>query len=271
MSFNSLIEKSPPGIADCHTPMRYLWDMYHDYIDRLGPIKRFLIKPTLHYLRLWDQATADRVDHFIANSNHVASRIHKYYRRNAEVIHPPVNIGQFFSSQHIENFYLVVARLVNYKRIDLAVEAFNQLRKKLIIIGGGEAYKQLLKQAGPTVHLWGKQPFDTIQGCYAKCRALIFPGEEDFGLVPVEAMAAGRPVIAYGKGGALETVIEKKTGLFFREQTVESLVDAVYRFENIDDSFDTAECQAQAEKFSKERFQNQIWNFVDEKLNARFE
>jgi glycosyltransferase involved in cell wall biosynthesis len=250
-------------ICYCHTPMRYLWDMYHDYKKNAGFIKRLAMGPLTHYLRLWDAASAQRVDQFVANSHHVAKRIWKLYRCEAEVIHPPVAVDDFYTSQDREDFYLMVGQLVGYKRFDLAVRAFNRLGKRLIIIGQGEQYKELKKLAGPNITLLGRQPFSVIQEHYATCRALIFPGEEDFGIVPVEAMASGRPVIAYGKGGALETVVDGKTGHFFYEQNEDALVDAVHSFEDMEDHFNPQVCVEHARKFSKERFQTEFMELVE--------
>ena len=211
-------------ICYCHTPMRYLWDMYHDYKKFSGPLKRLAMIPLIHYLRLWDTASAQRVDRFVANSKHVAKRIEKIYRRDASIIHPPLNVQDFFVSEEPDDFYLMVGQLVGYKRADLAIRAFNRMKKRLIVIGQGEQFKMLKKIAGPGIELMGLQPFSVVREHYSKCRALIFPGEEDFGIVPVEAMASGRPVIAYGRGGALETVVEGETGIFFNNQSEEDLI-----------------------------------------------
>ena len=219
-------------ICYCHTPMRYIWDMYHEYRAESGFITRLLMPLLTHYLRIWDVSTAARVDHFVANSSYVASRINKYYRREAKVIHPPVDVNAFTQSDESGDYYLMMGQLVSYKRVDLAVKAFNESGKKLIVIGDGEQMKSLKSIAADNVQLLGWQPFSVIREHYAKCRALVFPGMEDFGIVPLEAMASGRPVIAYRKGGAMETVVNGVTGSFFEEQTVEALNQAIEKFEN---------------------------------------
>lgn len=250
-------------ICYCHTPMRYLWDMYHDYKKGAGPLKRLAMVPLIHYLRMWDAATAQRVDRFVANSNHVAKRIQKIYRRDATVIYPPVAVEDFYVSDEPDDYYLMVGQLVGYKRADLAIRAFNRTGKRLIVIGEGEQLGTLKKIAGPNIRLMGRQPFSVIQAHYAKCRALIFPGEEDFGMVPVEAMASGKPVIAYGKGGALETVIEGETGLFFKEQTEQSIIDAVEEFEIEESRFSPEACRNQANKFGSDRFKIEFQKLVN--------
>jgi glycosyltransferase involved in cell wall biosynthesis len=250
-------------VCYCHTPMRYLWNMYHEYRREAGLVIRSLMPPVAHYLRAWDALVATRVDHFIANSETVAERIKRYYRRNSDVVYPPVATDDFSIAPRDElgDYYLMVGELVSYKRPDLAIDAFNALGKKLIVIGGGQLLDYLRKRAGPTVSLLGPQPFDVLRHHYARCRALIFPGEEDFGIVPVEAMASGRPVIAYRGGGATETVVDGLTGLFFDEQTVPALSAAVARFEAAE--FSPERIRAHALKFSEDRFTREMRAKID--------
>jgi len=237
--------------------------MYNKYYDSSGLMTRLMMPPMAHYLRTWDVATANRVDDFVANSWTVAQRIKRYYRRDASVIHPPVDTAAFAPVLPCEigDYHLMVGELVAYKRPDLAVEAFNRLKAKLVIIGGGEMLERLRRIAGPTVTILGSQPFDVLKHHYARCKALVFPGEEDFGIVPVEAMASGRPVIAFGRGGATETVIANKTGVFFANQTVEDLIDAVERSERLD--FDPADAVSRAADFRRDVFIGRFRAFVE--------
>ncbi len=253
-------------ICYCHSPMRYVWDMYHDYLAGAGRLIRTLFPMVAHWLRVWDRLSADRVDHFIANSGFVAARIRKFYRRDAEVIYPPVNTTEFDPTQERGDFYLCLGQLVAYKRADLAVEAFNQLGLPLVVVGEGELFERLKTLAKPNVTLMGRQPFPVIKDLLQRCRGLIFPGMEDFGIVPVEAMAAGAPVIAYAKGGALETVIHGQTGVLFDEQSVEALIAAVRRVEDREFDFPAATMQAHAAGFDKAIFKQKVQAFIDQKL-----
>jgi len=241
-------------VCYCHSPMRYVWDMYWDYLEQVPAVLRPAWRRLMHRLRLWDLAAASRVDHFFANSRYVARRIRKHYRRDAEVVHPPVDTASFAPREPRDDYYLVVGELARYKRADLAVEAMTRLGRPLVVIGKGEQAKEIRRLAGPQVRLLGRQPFAVIREHYGRCRALLFPGEEDFGIVPVEAMASGRPVIAFGRGGALETVVEGQTGLFFEEQTVESLIEAVERYESIEATFDPPAIQRHAAGFDRAVF-----------------
>ena len=213
-----------------HTPMRYAWDLTHEYQATLNPAKRLLAAPLLHYMRAWDVAASLRVDHYMANAHLVARRIAKHYRREATVIHPPIRVADFTPGP-AEDHFLVVSRLVPYKRVDLAVQAANRTGATLRVVGDGPLYAELKAMAGPSVSFLGNLSDAEVRAEYSRCQAFLFPGFEDFGLTPLEAMAAGKPVIAYGKGGALETVVDGVTGLVFGEQTVDALVGAIGRFE----------------------------------------
>ncbi|WOJ88575.1 glycosyltransferase [Methylocapsa polymorpha] len=253
-------------ICYCHSPMRYIWNMFHDYRDRAGFITGLLMPPLAHYLRTWDSVASMRVDHFIANSQTVAARIEKYYRRDAAVIHPPVDADAFETvpAAEVEDYYLLAGELVGYKRPDLAIEAFNASRRRLVVIGGGEMLPEIRRSAGPTIKVLGPQPFEALRRHYARCRALIFPGEEDFGIVPVEVMASGRPVIAYGRGGATETLTEGVSGLFFYEQTAAAIEQAVCEFEQM--RFDPNLIKAQAAKFHIDIFASEITAVLENAL-----
>lgn len=269
------------GLRTCHicyclSPMRYLWDMYHDYRKAMNPLTRAVFSLTAHYVRQWDLSTAARVDQFAAISRYVASRIRKYYRRDSAVIHPPVDVAGGYISSKIEDYYLIVSRFVPYKRIDLAIEACNRLGRRLRIVGAGPEYRRLKSIAGPTVEFIGQLDQHSLRENYARCRALLFPAEEDFGIVPVEAQAFGRPVIAYGRGGALETVLglscgeekdaSRSTGVFFDVQSPDSLSQAMIRFEAVESRFRPEAVRAWAERFGPERFRAEFTNFVVQSL-----
>lgn len=244
-------------ICYCLTPARFLWN-YHGYIERegLGRVARWLLTPYLKSLRQWDRLAADRVDQFIAISRTVQQRIKKYYRREAQIIYPPVRTDIPLAHNQPEDFFLVVSRLIPYKRIDLAVRAFNSLGLPLRIIGDGRDRKALEAMARPNIRFLGYLPDEQVQEQMARCRAFLFPGEEDFGLTPLEAMAAGRPVIAYGAGGALDYIEEGRTGLFFHQPTSEALAEAVEKLELY--TFDPQYLRKQAQRFDVAVFREQL-------------
>ncbi|MFA4936766.1 MAG: glycosyltransferase [Patescibacteria group bacterium] len=256
-------------VCYCHTPTRYLWSDTHQYAEELEQprlIKR-LLPLVLTKLRIWDQLAAQRVDHFIANSNFVAKRIQRYYHRPATVIYPPIDISQFKIEDKLEDYYLLISRLRPYKRVDLAIKAFNKLGIPLKIIGIGEQYHELKKIAKSNIEFLG-QVSDVEKAYYlAHCRALIFPQEEDFGITAVEAMASGRPVIAYGAGGSREIIKEGISGKFFSEQTWEALADAVIRFDY--KMYDPVIIRKQAEQYDSHNFQRQIREFIDKVLISK--
>ena len=257
-------------ICYCFTPMRYAWDLYHDYIhDYLSkkPIRRFFAMLILHYLRTWDYSASSRVDHFIAISNYVAKRIEKTYQRKAVVIYPPVDTQYFTYEPEKQDYYVSASRFVPYKKMDVIAEAFRHLpHARLILIGEGPERKKVLRKKLPNVSLVGWVDRLKLRTYLQKAKGFIFAALEDFGIAPVEAMSTGTPVIAYGKGGARETVVEGKTGIFFGEQTPESIQKAVQRFETC--SFDYQTVHQHAQKFSKERFQKEFAKQIDTYKNA---
>lgn len=251
-------------ICYCHTPLRYAWDDSHKYIEEFGlprPIKT-LVPFFMNYIRLWDKEAALRVDKFLCNSHFVAKRIKKYYDRDAQVIYPPVDVKAFsIGNSNKEKFFLMVGRLQAYKRFDIAIQAFNKLGKPLKIIGDGPERKKLEKMAGKNIEFLGERYEEDLKKCYQGCQAFILPQEEDFGLIAIEAMAAGKPVIAYQGGGALESVKEGETGLFFDEQTPESLIKAIRKFRPA--NFNSKKIHKHALKFDKEKFKKKIKDFVE--------
>lgn len=253
-------------VCYCHTPMRYAWEKRYEYTQGMGKLKRKLVDILLHYMRMWDLASANRVDYFIANSTEVQKRIMKHYKRDSVVINPPVRCNLFNISETDGDYYFVISRLVTYKRFDLAVKACKELGKKLVVIGDGPERENLEKIANgdKNITFLGRQPDEVVKKYMAECKALLYPGEEDFGIVPVEAQACGRPVIAYGKGGVLDSVIDEKTGVFFQEQSVDSVKEAILKFEQM--QFDKNEIRKHALEFDESVFQKKIRDFIDEKV-----
>lgn len=254
-------------ISYVHSPVRYAWDLYHEYMNQGMPwgLRRAMARLVLHYLRLYDVTTAPRVDLFLANSQNVARRIWKTYRRHAHVLYPPVDVDRFRVETQKEDYYLTMSRLVPYKRVDLIVKAFAAMpEKELVVIGDGPEHDALARLAGPNVRLLGYQPDDAVTYYMQNAKAFVFAAEEDFGIVPVEAQACGTPVIAYGRGGAQETVRPGTTGVFFSEQTVDHLTAAVKEFERIRPSLDPADMRAQAERFAAPVFRKRLSELVQQ-------
>lgn len=258
-------------ISYVHSPIRYAWDLQHQYLKESGLNKGFkgwLAKYLLHRIRKWDVGTANRVDLYIANSNFIKRRIFKVYRRESEVVFPPVSVDEFELETKKEDFYLTASRMVPYKKIDLIVEAFTKMPdKKLKVIGTGPDFEKIKKivQNHPNIQLLGYQPFSILKKNMQKAKAFIFAAEEDFGITPVEAQACGTPVIGYGKGGLLDTVIPNETGILFKQQDIESLNNAVEEFET--HSFDENAIRNHAMQFSNEIFREQISVFIDNEYN----
>lgn len=251
-------------ISYVHSPIRYAWDLYHDYMERAGWLRSLFARMMLHYLRLYDTQTAPRVDVYVANSKYVARRIWKTYRRHAHVIYPPVDIERFTVEPEKDDFYLTMSRLVSYKRVDLIVEAFNDMPdKELVVIGEGPEFDAIEEMAGPNVTMLGYQPNDAVTYYLQKARGFVYAAEEDFGIVPVEAQACGTPVIAYGRGGVRETVLPGITGHFFPEQTVEHVKKAVKEFDTLRSSLHAEDMRRQAERFSIPVFRDAFSQLVN--------
>jgi glycosyltransferase involved in cell wall biosynthesis len=250
-------------ICYCLAPTRYVWTL-SAYAEResMGRAERLLLKPLVAWLRRWDYAAAQRVTRFIAISAEIQGRIQKYYNRDSIVIHPPVDLQRYRPAASHDNFYLIASRLVPYKRIDLAIEAFNRLRLPLWISGDGRDAERLRSLAGPTVKFLGRVPDKDLPDLMARCKAFVFPGYEDFGITPVEAQAAGRPVVAFGAGGALDTVIDGRTGVLFAAQTIDALVDAVRRLDTVD--FDSRPIRDNAARFDVDIFRRKLSRYVEE-------
>lgn len=258
-------------ICYCHSPMRYAWDLYFQYLKEAGlssGVKGWFAKYILHKMRTWDIVSSNRVDHFIANSNFIARRIKKVYNREATVIYPPVDVESFKLETAKEDYYLTASRMVPYKKIDLIVEAFTKMPdKKLVVIGDGPDMTKIKQKASKNVEILGYQPFSELKKYMQKAKAFVFAAEEDFGIIPVEAQSCGTPVIAFGKGGSLETVINGKTGTFFYSQTSEAIKNAVLSFEQEYDNYSPLNIRDHAVKFSTARFEKEMTDFINQKLD----
>lgn len=265
-------------ISYVHSPIRYAWDLQHQYLEEAGlnkGLKGMLAKYMLHKIRNWDYRTSNGVDYFLSNSNFIANRIWKVYRREADTIYPPVDVSAFTLGDKKDDFYLTASRMVPYKKINIIVEAFSQMPdKKLVVIGTGPDFEKIKAKAGPNVEMLGYQSFEVLKDHMQRAKAFVFAAEEDFGITPVEAQACGTPVIAYGKGGALETVngfgeSSKPTGLFFKEQIPVSIVQAVQNYEEVSHLISVDDCRENSLRFSPERFRDEFKSFVENQLNDR--
>jgi glycosyltransferase involved in cell wall biosynthesis len=255
-------------ICYVHSPMRYIWNMYPDYLKRSNVAVRAVFPFVASYMRMWDVSSSQRVDHIVCNSHNVATRVRRYWNRGSDVIHPPVDIDAFRPSSTHDGFYLYVGELVDYKRADILIDAFAQMKRRLVVIGGGgKDTADLEKRSNGAVTFLGRVDQATLAEYYARCRAVMFAADEDFGIVPLEAMASGKPVIAFDAGGARETVIHGKTGMFFPEQTPEAVIQAVEAFEASESKFDYAAIRAHAETFATPVFKAKFKAYVERALN----
>lgn len=257
-------------ICYCHSPIRYVWDMYHEYYRNAGFVKQLVMPHVIHNVRMWDFQAAQRVDYFISNSDFVAQRIRKYYRRDSTTIYPGIHINEHPVTEEPDDYYLVVSRFIGYKRVDLAVEACNRLGRRLKVIGsGGEEEQRIRELAGPTVEFLGRVSDKEMEQAYSHAKAFLFPGVEDFGMTPVEAMSAGVPVLAYGVGGGTESVVDGQTGLLFHEQTVEGLMGCIERFEREGVSLSRHEIHEYSKRFSEECFKRELGAFIQEHVDDK--
>jgi glycosyltransferase involved in cell wall biosynthesis len=260
----------PEALHVCyiHSPMRYAWNQYFSYFsaEKLSFFSKIIIPPLIHHLRLWDESSSSRVDCFVANSNNVARRVKKYYGHQAEVIHPPVDTDFFKPGEEEKEYHLIVSALVPYKRIDIAIEGFNQTGLPLKIVGQGPDFKKLKKSAKANIQFLGNLGAGDLLNIYQRAKALILPGEEDFGITSLEAQACGIPVIAYGRGGATESVVPGKTGLFFPELNVQSLLTVLDKFKSFE--FNKTIIRENAMRFSRNKFKERIAGFLREKWSA---
>jgi len=260
-------------ICYCHTPIRYAWDLSNQYFDKkiISRAQKFILQPVLHNIRIWDVISANRVDHFVANSKFIAKRISKIYRRDAEVIYPPVDTSKFIYEYKKENYYLTASRFVPYKKIDLIAEAFSKMPdRKLLIIGEGTDTQKIKSKCGRNIEMLGYKQPDELAEYMRKARAFVFAAEEDFGISVIEALSCGTPVIALNKGGTAETIINGKYGIHFSEQTAGDICDAVDRFEKNEKSFDPKVLSDYAKQFDRKIFEQKIKSFVESKCEEFF-
>jgi len=250
-------------VCYCHTPTRYLWDDKEEYIGNLpeGKVLKILLPKVLDKLQTWDYNKAQDIDYFIANSKYIADKIKKHYKKESKVIHPPIKVNEFSISNNVKDYYLIVSRLRPYKKVDLAIKAFNNLKLPLKIIGSGSELKKLKKIAHSNIEFLGELDDKKRNYYLSHCKAFIYPQIEDFGITALEAMASGRPVIAFAKGGALETVVNKETGVFFKEQTWENLAHTILRFD--EEEFNSNDIREYSKRFDEEIFKNNINNYID--------
>lgn len=265
-----LVPENVPHVCYCHSPVRYSWDMRNDYIASLPRTKRPVANLILNRLRKWDLKTAGRPDHYIANSEFIRDRVKRNYGLDASVIYPPVDCSRFEISNTNEDFYLVLSALVPYKRIDIAVKAFSKIGKRLIVVGRGSELGKLKDMAGGNIEFVSDASDDEVTSFLMNAKGLVFPGVEDFGIVPLEAQACGKPVIAFGEGGALETVIgldcdnyDQATGVFFYEQSEQALIDAVKKLENSYAKFSPQSCRKNAMSFNRERYKSEMKELIE--------
>lgn len=261
-------------ICYCHTPVRYAWDLTNQYFDKkslISRIQKLILQPVLHNIRTWDVTSSNRVDYFITNSNYIARRIKKIYRRDAEVIYPPVDTAKFSCESNKEDFYLTASRFVPYKKIDLIAEAFSKMPdKKLIIIGEGTDEQKIKAKCGKNVELLGYKKADELAEYMKRARAFVFAAEEDFGISVIEALSCGTPVIALNKGGTAETIVDGKLGIHFSEQAPEDIINAVSRFEKSEKTFEPQILSDYAKKFDRSIFEEKIESFVKTKYEEFF-
>jgi len=254
-------------VCYCHSPMRYAWDNWHTYIReyKIPSIIKYFAKKKIHKIRMWDSVAAQRVDYYVANSKTTQSRIEKYYRRPSTVIHPMIKANKYSIAKKTKGYFLAVGRLIPYKKFDLIIKTFNELGLPLKIVGSGIMEKDLKRMAGPNIEFLGFMKENDLPTLYSECEALVFPQLEDFGIAPLEAMASGRPVIAFGEGGALETVIEGKTGIFFKKQDDMHLKAAIEKYLETRKSFNPEEIREHAKSFDEDSFEKNLTRYVQTK------